>query len=165
MFVLDRLPAWSTNRLSRLVKAPKRYLTDTSLLSAALHLDEVSAVMRDGNLLGRLIETHVLAQIRPELELAGFTPRLYHLREKNGRHEIDLVAELSAGNVVAIEIKSSAAPTRATPGTWSGCASNSASVSSSARCSTLARDHSNSPSGSSRCRSARYGGESDNRAH
>lgn len=87
LFVLDSLPAWSTNRLSRLVKAPKRYLTDTSLLTAALHLDEL-AVMRDGNLLGRLIETYVLAQIRPELELAGFTPRLYHLREKNGRHEI-----------------------------------------------------------------------------
>jgi predicted AAA+ superfamily ATPase len=111
MFVLDSLPAWSTNRLSRLVKAPKRYLTDTSLLTAALHLDKL-AVMRDGNLLGRLIETYVLAQIRPELELAGFTPRLYHLREKNGRHEIDLIAELSGGDVVAIEIKSSAAPTR-----------------------------------------------------
>jgi predicted AAA+ superfamily ATPase len=111
MFVLDSLPAWSTNRLSRLVKAPKRYLTDTSLLTAALHLDEL-AVMRDGNLLGRLIETYVLAQIRPELELAGFTPRLYHLREKNGRHEIDLIAELSGGDVVAIEIKSSAAPKR-----------------------------------------------------
>jgi uncharacterized protein len=111
MFVLDHLPAWSTNRLSRLVKAPKRYLTDTSLLTAALHLDEL-AVMRDGNLLGRLIETYVLAQIRPELELAGFTPRLYHLREKNGRHEIDLIAERPVGNIVAIEIKSSAAPTR-----------------------------------------------------
>jgi uncharacterized protein len=111
MFVLDSLPAWSTNRLSRLVKAPKRYVTDTSLLTAALHLDEL-AVMRDGNLLGRLIETYVLAQIRPELELAGFTPRLYHLREKNGRHEIDLIAELAGGDVVAVEIKSSAAPRR-----------------------------------------------------
>jgi len=86
-------------------------LTDTSLLTAALHLDEL-AVMRDGNLLGLLIEPYVLAKIRPELELAGFSPRLYHLREKNGRREIDLIAELSGGDVVAIEIKSSAAPTR-----------------------------------------------------
>jgi uncharacterized protein len=111
MFVLDSLPAWSTNRLSRLVKAPKRYLTDTSLLTSALHLDKL-AVMRDGDLLGRLIETYVLAQIRPELELVGFRPRLFHLREKNGRHEVDLIAELSAGEVVAVEIKSTAAPTR-----------------------------------------------------
>jgi uncharacterized protein len=111
MFVLEQLPAWSANRLSRLVKAPKRYLTDASLLAAALRVDE-PAVMRDGGLLGRLIETFVLAQIRPEVELSGFSPRLYHLREKNGRHEIDLLAELSAGNVVAVEIKSTAAPTR-----------------------------------------------------
>ena len=62
--------------------------------------------------MGRLIETFVLAQIRPELELKGFKPRPYHLREKNGRHEIDLVVELSGGDIVAIEIKSSAAPTR-----------------------------------------------------
>lgn len=111
MFVLDRVPAWTPNRLSRLVKTGKRYLTDTSLLAAALHLDEL-AVMRDGDLLGRLIETFVLAQIRPELELDGYKPRLYHLREKNARHEIDLIAELSTGSIVALEIKSSAAPTR-----------------------------------------------------
>jgi uncharacterized protein len=35
-----------------------------------------------------------------------------HLREKNGRHEIDLIAEFPGGDVVAIVIKSSAAPTR-----------------------------------------------------
>lgn len=111
LFVLDSLPAWSNNRLSRLVKASKRYLADPSLLSAALGLDEL-VVMRDGDLLGRLIETFVLAQIRPELELTPFKPRLHHLREKNGRHEIDLVTELAAGQVVAVEIKSSAAPKR-----------------------------------------------------
>ena len=111
LFVLDLVPAWSSNRLSRLIKAQKRYLTDPALLATALRVDE-RAVMRDGGLLGRLIETFVLAQIRPETELSSFRPRLYHLREKNGRREIDLLAELSAGNVVAIEIKTSAAPTR-----------------------------------------------------
>lgn len=111
MFVLDTLPGWSTNRLSRLVKAGKRYLTDTSLIAAALGVDELAAI-RDGGILGRLIESFVLAQIRPELELVAFKPRLYHLREKNGRHEVDLIAELTAGSVVAVEIKSSSAPTR-----------------------------------------------------
>lgn len=111
LFVLDLVPAWSSNRLSRLIKTRKRYLTDPALMAAALRVDE-QAVMRDGDLLGRLIETFVLAQIRPEIELSHFRPRLYHLREKNGRREIDLLAELSAGNVVAIEIKTTAAPTR-----------------------------------------------------
>jgi uncharacterized protein len=111
MFVLDSIHAWHSNRLSRLVKAPKRYLVDPSLLASALNVD-APAVLRDGSLLGRLIETFVLAQIRPELELGRFPARLHHLREKNGRHEIDLLAELSGGDVVAVEIKSSSAPTR-----------------------------------------------------
>lgn len=112
LFVLDHVPAWSTNRLSRLVKSSKRYLTDTALLAAAVGADEL-AVMRDGDLLGRAIETFVLAQLRPELELSRFRPRVHHLREKNGRREIDLVVELAGGRVVAVDIKASAAPKRA----------------------------------------------------
>jgi hypothetical protein len=74
-------------------------------------LDE-RAVLRDGDLLGRMIDTFVLAQIRPEVALTSLRSRLYHLRSRDARHEIDLIAELSGGDVVAIEIKSSAAPQR-----------------------------------------------------
>ncbi|MHB8695589.1 MAG: ATP-binding protein [Solirubrobacteraceae bacterium] len=111
LFVLDITPAWLSNRLSRLVKTGKRYLVDPSLAAAALQLDE-TAVMRDGDLLGRIIDTFTVAQLRPELELAPFKPRLHHLRSSDGRHEIDLIAELPAGEIVAIEIKSTAAPGR-----------------------------------------------------
>ncbi|HEU0168284.1 MAG TPA: ATP-binding protein, partial [Chloroflexota bacterium] len=48
-------------------------------------------------------------QLRPELELGDIRPRLYHLREKDGRHEIDIVAEMGL-NVVAAEIKATGAP-------------------------------------------------------
>jgi predicted AAA+ superfamily ATPase len=111
LLVLDVLPAWTTNRLSRMTRTGKRYLVDTSLVAAALELDEM-AVLRDGDLLGRIVDTFVLAQIRPEAALSSLMPRLYHLRSRDGGHEIDLIAELSAGNLVAIEIKSSSAPTR-----------------------------------------------------
>jgi uncharacterized protein len=109
LFVFDTLPAWSNNRLSRLVKGPKRYLTDTSLVAAALRLDERS-VLRDGDVLGRLIDTFVVSQIRPEAELGPQRARLHHLREKDGRHEIDLLAEVAGGDVIALEIKATAAP-------------------------------------------------------
>lgn len=62
---------------------------------------------------GRLIESYVVSQLRAELALCRFPPRLFHLREKNGRHEIDLLAEFPDGNVIAMEIKAHAAPTRA----------------------------------------------------
>jgi predicted AAA+ superfamily ATPase len=110
LFVLDFLPAWSTNRLARLARTPKRYLVDPSLMGAALGLD-VDAVMRDGDLLGRLIDSFVMAQLRLETQLGANPPTLYHLRDRDGRREIDDGAELAAGDVVALEIKSTAAPT------------------------------------------------------
>lgn len=109
LFVLESLPAWTSNRLKRLVKGAKRHLVDPSLAGAALRVDE-AAVMRDGDLLGRLIETFVLAQVRPELELLPGGARPFHLRDVDGRRELDLLVELPGGDVVAIEVKATAAP-------------------------------------------------------
>jgi predicted AAA+ superfamily ATPase len=109
LYVLDVVPAWTTNRLSRLTSAPKRYLVDPSLAAAALRLDS-AAVLRDGDLLDRIIDTFVAAQVRPEAELRSSKPSLHHLRDKEGRREIDLIAEMAAGDVVAIEVKATAAP-------------------------------------------------------
>jgi predicted AAA+ superfamily ATPase len=111
LFVLDALPAWTSNRLMRLVRAPKRYLVDPSLVATALDLD-LQAMLRSGDLIGRLIDTFVVAQLRPELELRSPQPRLYHLRQRDARREVDLVAEVTAGDVVAIEIKATSAPSR-----------------------------------------------------
>ncbi|HTD07724.1 MAG TPA: DUF4143 domain-containing protein [Solirubrobacteraceae bacterium] len=109
LLVLDTLPAWMSNRLSRLAETGKRYLIDPSLIAAALRLDQV-AVLRDGDLLGRILDTFVVAQIRPEVELSSSRPRLHHLRARDGGHEVDLIAELPANRIVAIEIKATAAP-------------------------------------------------------
>lgn len=112
LYVIDAVPAWLTNRLSRLVKGSKRYISDPSLIGASLRLDE-RAVLRDGDLLGRLLDTFVAAQLRAEAAASTSRPRLFHLREKNGRHEIDLLAELAGDRVVAFEVKATAAPARA----------------------------------------------------
>jgi len=109
LFVLEHLPAWTSNRLSRLVRGAKRHLIDTSLVAAALGLD-ANALLRHGDLLGPMLDTFVAGQIRPELEISPARPRLYHLREKEARREIDLLAELAADQVVAVEIKATAAP-------------------------------------------------------
>lgn len=108
LFVLDAVPAWTSNRLSRLVKSAKRYLVDAALISTALGVD-AAAILRDGDLLGRVLDTFVLAQLRAEAEVGAPRPRLYHLREREGRREIDIVAEVGTG-VVALEVKATAAP-------------------------------------------------------
>lgn len=111
LFILEAVPPWSANRLKRLSRTAKRYMVDASLIAAALRLDGRD-VIRDGDLLGRMIDTFVVAQIRAELALQDIPPRLHHIREKDGRHEIDLVIDIGGQRVIALEIKSRAAPKR-----------------------------------------------------
>ena len=110
LMVAASLPAWTTSRLKRLIRSPKRHLVDTGLWAAAMGVD-ATAVILDGDLLGRLLDTFVTAQLRTEATVADNSHRLFHLRTEQGRHEIDLVAEIGAHRVVGIEIKASAAPT------------------------------------------------------
>ncbi len=111
LLVTENIPAWSTNRLQRLTMNPKRYLVDVGLLVGALFVD-TSTVLRDGDLLGRVLDTFVTSQLRADITTSQSRPRLFHLRQQQGRHEIDLIAETRGRKVIAFEIKSSAAPNR-----------------------------------------------------
>lgn len=46
--------------------------------------------------------------MRADCVLSDFSPRLFHARDANGRHEVDVVAELQDGRIIGIEIKASA---------------------------------------------------------
>lgn len=109
LLVVEAVPAWTSNRLKRLILSPKRYVVDPGLAGAVLGLD-VDLVLRNGDLLGRMLDTFVAAQLRAELASAASRPRLYHVRQQQGRFEVDLLAELGGGRLVGIEIKADAAP-------------------------------------------------------
>lgn len=111
MFVVEPMPPWSANRLRRLSRSPKRYFVDPAIPIATLGLD-ADAVLRDGDLLGRLLDTFVAAQIRAECMNAKTRPHLYHLREEHGRREIDLLAEIGGRDVLAFEVKATGTPDR-----------------------------------------------------
>jgi hypothetical protein len=106
---VESVPAWTSNRLKRLVLSPKRYVVDPALIGATLRLD-AGGVLRDGAVLGRLLDTFVAAQLRAETAVSSVRPRLYHLRQQQGRHEVDLVAELAGQRLVGIEVKATAGP-------------------------------------------------------
>jgi hypothetical protein len=110
LLVTDQMPAWSSNRLKRLVRSPKRYVVDSALITTGLRLT-AQGVLNDGNMLGRVLDTFVVAQLRPETVVAESEPRLYHLRTEGGRHEVDVLVELGGQRVIGIEIKAAAAPT------------------------------------------------------
>ena len=109
LFVVESVPPWSSNRLARITHRTKRYVIDPALIAAALRVD-ANGILLDGDLLGRVLDTFVAAQLRPEVTVSNTKPRLYHLRTKGGRQEVDLLAELGGERVIGIEIKATAAP-------------------------------------------------------
>lgn len=107
LMIVDELPAWSTNRFKRLSRMPKRYVIDSGLLAGILRVD-VDDVLASSSLLGNMIDTFVVAQLRAEVAIATTRYRLSHLREQNGRHEVDVIAELGGGRIIGMEIKAAA---------------------------------------------------------
>ncbi len=158
MFLTEALPSWTSNRLQRLSARPKRYVADPALAAALLRVDEL-AVLREGEFLGRLLDTFLASQLRAELPVAQSEPRLCHVREEHGRQEIDLVAELGGGHVIAPEVKPRRRRHATTPDTCCGYAIGCRTASPPASSCTPGHDPSTSTTTSAPCPSAHCGAD------
>ncbi len=109
VFLLEELPPWHSNRLSRLIKTPKLHLGDTGLACALLGLD-AAALWADRALLGQLLETFVFQELRRQASWQEGPIAFHHFRDKDGV-EVDMVLESHAQRVAGIDIKASATVT------------------------------------------------------
>lgn len=105
-FLVHRIPAWSGNLTTRLVKAPKLYLTDSGLACFMLGFGE-DHLHRRPNALGGLLEGFVAGELARQIGWSRIRPSLFHFRTHTGR-EVDLVLEDRSGRCVAIEVKAGA---------------------------------------------------------
>ncbi|MCC7374408.1 MAG: ATP-binding protein [Verrucomicrobiales bacterium] len=103
VFLVHRLPPWSPNLGKRLVKAPKLHLVDTGI---ACHLvgADTHRLSGDRSLLGRMMETFVVGELRKQLSWSDPRTTPYHFRTSSGL-EVDVVLERPDSSVAAIEIK------------------------------------------------------------
>ena len=107
VFMVWRLPAWSTNLTSKVARRSKVHLVDYGL-AAALNGASTDSLSRAGSpLAGPLLETMVACELAKQATWADNDYRLFHWRNGDGR-EIDLLAEHADGSVVAIEVKAAA---------------------------------------------------------
>ena len=111
LFLLDRLPPWHSNRLNRLVKTPKLHLGDTGLAAALIGVG-AGALATDRPLLGQLLETFVLQELRRQASWRDAPVEFFHFRDKDGA-EVDIVMELGAKAVAGVEVKAAATVTAA----------------------------------------------------
>jgi uncharacterized protein len=108
IFLLEHLPPWHSNRLSRLIKTPKLHLGDTGLASALLGVD-ADALVKDRAMLGQFLETFVFQELRRQASWYDSPIMFHHFRDKDGV-EVDIVMELS-GKVAGVEVKAAATVT------------------------------------------------------
>lgn len=113
MRVLDPMDGWlpTNNQSTSTTSAPKHYLCEPALaarlvrLSASRLIDGAEpdvTIPRDGTFLGALFESLVALSVRTLAQL--YDGRVYHLRTRGGRREVDYIVETDEG-VVGIEAK------------------------------------------------------------
>jgi len=106
LFLVRRLPAWSRNELSRLIKAPKLHFLDAGLQSTLTRLTP-ELVLTQRTRFGATLETWVYGEL---LKLLSITPELWflsHFRDKD-QVEVDFVLESPLREVIGIEVKAAA---------------------------------------------------------
>jgi hypothetical protein len=111
VFLVETLPPWHGNRLSRLVKTPKLHVGDTGLACALLAVD-AAGLAGDRPLLGQLLETFVFLELRRQASWHEDPLSFFHYRDKDGG-EVDVVIERGARALAGVEVKASATVTAA----------------------------------------------------
>ena len=115
LYLVHTLQPWYTNRLKRLTKSPKLHFQDSGLL-AALRDVSPDTLARDKTAFGPILETFVFSELRKIASWSTQRCSFSHFRDKD-RNEVDIVLENRRGEIVGIEVKSSAT---VTPGDFSG---------------------------------------------
>ena len=111
VFLLEELPPWHSNRLSRLIKTPKLHVGDTGIACALLNRD-AAALWEDRALLGQMLETFVCQELRRQASWQEDEIRFHHFRDRDG-FEVDLVLERPGGDLAGVEVKAGATVTAA----------------------------------------------------
>lgn len=109
LWLIDDLPGWipSERKLSQVNWSPKRHLADPALALTLLNRNAHSLLL-NRELFGRLFESLVTLSLRVFAGAIG--ARVYHLRTKGGRQEVDIILETGEGRVLALEAKLSRVP-------------------------------------------------------
>ena len=106
--IVHHLPAWTSSRAKREIKASKIHMMDTGC-AAAIRNEVAESFMpaADPAALGAIMETFVFVELDKSLPLVNDSWELYHWRRQD--HEIDIIAEAPGNRLALFEIKASTA--------------------------------------------------------
>ena len=105
VWLFASLPPWTPNLSQREIARPKGLIIDSALAMRLCRLaaDHLTSIPYS-KVFGSLLEGFVAAELLRQQTWTDTSFDLYHYRDRTG-HEVDLIMELSGGQVIAIEIK------------------------------------------------------------
>lgn len=109
LFLIQRLPAWHSNRSKRLIKTPKMHFCDSGL-AATLSQLKADQWNEARPRFGHLLESYILQQFTAMAGWMEEPPSFYHYRDKD-QLEVDIVIE-SKNKIWGIEVKAAASASK-----------------------------------------------------
>lgn len=106
LFLVRRLPAWSRNELSRLIKTPKIHFLDAGLQAALLRAN-ADWLQQERGRFGAILESWVYGELLKIINLSAEGWFISHYRDKD-QVEVDFVLESPLRAVIGIEVKAAA---------------------------------------------------------
>ncbi|WP_019818382.1 ATP-binding protein [Saccharomonospora saliphila] len=106
VFLVKRIPAWSSGHTQRAVRTPKLAFVDTGI---ACHLlgQDAGQLAEPGGASGAMLENLVTMELARQLTWSQQRGTLYHYRTKD-KVEVDVLVETPDGRVIAVEVKAGA---------------------------------------------------------
>lgn len=109
LFLVAKLKPWHANLGSRQVKSAKLHILDSGLLAFLIGANE-RRIAEDGGVAGALLESFVAMELLRQADWTGEPVSLFHYRDKQQR-EVDVILERHSGEIVGVEVKTTATPT------------------------------------------------------
>ena len=103
VFIVRRIPGWSSNLTRRAVSVPKLVVTDSGLAGRLIGLSPGRAADQSAPV-GQLIENFVIGEVARQLTWSAEPVQLFHFRDRD-QVEVDILLEHASGDVVGVEVK------------------------------------------------------------
>jgi hypothetical protein len=100
--LLEKIPAFTFNRTSRLIKTPKIYWIDPGLVSFLAGIFDENT-MRNSREIGAIFETLILLHLKVQCNQVNPPAKLYYWRTVTGK-EVDFIVEWGR-TLLAVEVK------------------------------------------------------------
>jgi predicted AAA+ superfamily ATPase len=109
VFLVEEIPAWSTNLTKREISRKKAVISDSGLAAHLMSETAESLSQIRSTTFGPLLEGLVASELLKQKYWANEYFDLYHYRDTRGT-EVDFVLALENGDIIGVEVKATADP-------------------------------------------------------